>query len=79
MRIKHITTKEWLLLGACFAVIIFVFCSGILDKQQTWGTMEWTYMDFIKQDKENPHYGIQNTGPTFNLPAGKYKLKFNRI
>lgn len=77
MRIKHITTKEWLLLGACFAVIIFVFCAGILDKQQTWGTMEWTYMDFIKQDKENPHYGIQNTGPTFNLPAGKYKLKFN--
>lgn len=34
-------------------------------------------MEFIKQDWKNPTFGIQNTGPAFNLPAGHYDLKFS--
>ena len=67
---------EWISLIACLAMIALVFASGVLDKRKTWGTMEWNNLRFIKQDRNNPQYGVQNTGPEFNLPAGRYDLKF---
>ena len=67
---------ELLTLVLCLLLIALVFISGIVNKRQTWGTMEWAYLHFIDQDPENPKYGIQNSGPAFNLPQGKYELKF---
>ncbi len=72
----RIDKKEGLALLFCAALIAAVFMTGVLDKCQTWGTMEWSYLHFMEQDPEHPHYGIQNTGPEFNLPKGTYRLKF---
>lgn len=68
--------REWLVLLFCIFLMIIVFVSGVFDKRKTWGTMEWANLDFIEQTPENPQYGIQNTGPAFNLPQGQYELKF---
>ncbi len=57
-------------------LIVAVFASGLLTKRRTWGGMEYQNMKFIRQEKGNPTYGAQNTGPGFNLPAGHYDLKF---
>ena len=74
---KGLNLKEAAALLLSMLLILLVFVTGRLDKQKTWGTMEFLNMEFIKQDKKNPHYGIQNTGPSFNLPAGEYTLKFS--
>ncbi|MBR3795635.1 MAG: hypothetical protein IKK34_06360 [Clostridia bacterium] len=69
----------------CFAVaalllIAAVFASGVLDAQKTWVDLPYTLLSFeggrTRSTADGDAYGVMNTGPDLNLPAGEYRLKW---
>ena len=72
---------EAALVLACAALIALVFATGVLGKQKTWGYMEYLNLSFkqgtpLLSLDEGAEYGIQNSGPGFNLARGTYRFKY---
>ena len=78
MKLKK-SAKAGLLL-CCAMLIVFVFVSGILDRQQIWEDMPYLHMRFDRglalDTASGGTYGAMNDGPGLDLPAGVYRLKW---
>lgn len=85
---KSRVCREWLVILLTVLLTAGIFVTGILDRQKVW--TEMTYYDTLTFSKSHPDmftratysleegdsYGVLNEGPGFDLPAGRYKLKY---
>ena len=72
---KRRTIGVLLLLAALACVWIF----GLLDKRAQWMNLQYSmaFRDGKYAFDETDEYGLVNNGPSFDLPAGEYRLTFN--
>ena len=69
--------KRFAALALCAALILVVFCTGILDRQKTWVDMPYQLQHFDGGlSREGEAYGVMNEGPGLTLPAGMYRVKW---
>ena len=69
--------KSFAALALCAALILVVFCTGILDRQKTWVDMPYQLQRFEGGlSREGEAYGVMNEGPGLTLPAGMYRVKW---
>lgn len=77
---RHAVLKTWLPIAIAALIAALAFATGRLDKQQTWVEMAYQYFDFPSgaslTSQDGSGYGVMNTGPGFNLPAGTYRLRW---
>ena len=72
--------KAFVSLVLCAMLIMFVFVSGVLDRQKVWTEMVWSGLFFSTNPSldlnDGDSYCVMNGGPGFTLPAGKYRVKW---
>lgn len=75
---KQNLLKIWVLAAVCAVLFALLCMTGMLDKQQIWPGVELVY----EQDKHvfsleaGDAYGYVTQGPYTELPAGRYRIKW---
>jgi len=66
------------LLMLCLALIAVIFATGILNKQKTWTDLPLDYVNGQKYFRleSGDAYGTVAAGPYYDLPEGRYRLKW---
>lgn len=75
---KREAMREGLLLAGALLLIAAVFMSGALNMQKTWTSLDLTYRDdrTAFDTANGDAYGVVTQGPYFDLPAGRYRIKW---
>ena len=75
---KREAMREGLLLAGALLLIAAVFMSGALNMQKTWTSLDLTYRDdrTAFDTANGDAYGAVTQGPYFDLPAGRYRIKW---
>lgn len=71
--------KDGLIIVLDVILLILVFMTGILDRQQTWPDLNYSDVpvtpSICLSTENGDEYGIHSSGPFYDLPRGNYRLK----
>lgn len=75
---KRKAVRGWVLLIGALLLIAAVFLSGVMNVQKTWTSLDLDFRDGKRAFElaKGDAYGTVTQGPYFDLPAGRYRIKW---